>query len=146
MVQSNLTSTNKRNITVLGFFSSALDTIGLSASGLCAIHCALVPLILTFTPLLSLGFFDSPLFEWIMIGSSVTLALTSFINGYYKHHHSDEPLSIMLIAFIFFTLGHPRDIETLVTPICMTFGGIIMAYAHYRNWKLCKEKNFKVCN
>lgn len=121
------------------------DALGFSASTLCAIHCALVLVALTFLPMLGLNFFASHTFEWIMLGSSVLIAFISFLIGYYKHHHSDEPLSLMLIAFIFFTLGHPREIPNLLDEIFLPLGGIMMAYAHYRNWKLCKETNCKIC-
>jgi hypothetical protein len=127
-------------------FSSLLDLIGFSASTLCAIHCALLPLVLSFLPLLGMGFLGTQKFEWIMLLSSIAFAMSSFLRGYYKHHKHDEPISLMLIAFIFFMLGYPRVSPVLLNEISLPIGGFIMAYAHYRNWKLCKEKNCEKCN
>lgn len=122
-----------------------LDLLGISASTLCAIHCGLLPFIISVLPLIGLEFLSSSWFEWFMLASCGVLALTSFLVSYKKHHHSDEPISIMLIAFIFFVVAQTNGASDLVNQICMPIGGIIMAYAHYRNWKLCKEKNCKIC-
>jgi hypothetical protein len=55
----------------------------------------------------------------------------------------------MLVAFIFFLTGHTNNMQgnpsTMLEEICVPIGGLIMAYAHYRNWKLCKENNCKIC-
>jgi hypothetical protein len=125
--------------------SYVTDILGFSASTLCAIHCSLLPVTLTFLPIIGYSFLTTHAFEWIMLASSVLIAFISFLNGYYKHHHSDEPLSLMLIAFIFFTLGHPREVPNLLDEIFLPRGGATMAYAHFRNWKLCKEANCKMC-
>ena len=126
--------------------SSIFDILGFFASTLCAIHCAILPFILSFLSLLGMEFMSNPKFEWAMLINSIVLALTSFLIGYYKHHQDSEALSIMLIAFIFFVLGYPRDSPALLNEISLPIGGVIMAYAHYRNWKLCKEKDCKKCN
>ncbi|MFO0356457.1 MAG: MerC domain-containing protein [Sphingobacteriaceae bacterium] len=126
-----------------------LDLVGFSASTLCAIHCAILPFLISFLPLLGLEFLENPVIEWVFLASSITLAFTSFLIGYYKHHHDNEALSIMLIAFIFFVIGNTNAFQgnpsTLFEEICLALGGIIMAYAHYRNWKLCKINNCKIC-
>ena len=126
--------------------ASFFDVLGFSASTLCAVHCAILPFVLSFLPLLGMEFISNPKFEWTMLISSIVLALTSFLIGYYKHHRDSEALSIMLIAFIFFVLGYPRDSPAILNEISLPIGGVIMAYAHYRNWKLRKENDCKKCN
>ena len=138
-----------KQLTLKSITSSFFDVLGFSASTLCAIHCAILPFVISFVPLLGFEFLNNPNVEWIFLGSSVALALTSFLIGYYRHHHDDEPLSIMLIAFIFFLIGSTNAIHesttTLFEEICFPIGGVIMAFTHYRNWKLCKERNCKIC-
>ncbi|MFO0322705.1 MAG: MerC domain-containing protein [Bacteroidota bacterium] len=125
--------------------NSVLDALGFSASTLCATHCAILPFVMSFLPFLGIEFLSNLNFELVMLGSSVLLAFTSFLVGYYKHHHDNEALMIMLVAFIFFVLGHVNQMPTIFEMICTPIGGFIMAFAHYRNWKLCKEKNCKIC-
>lgn len=125
--------------------ASLFDILGFSASTLCAVHCAILPFILSFLPLFGMEFMSNPKYEWAMLISSIFLAFTSFLIGYYKHHQDSEALSIMLIAFIFFVFGDPHNSPALLNEISFPIGGGIMAYAHYRNWKLCKEKDCKKC-
>jgi len=125
--------------------NSILDTLGFSASALCAVHCAILPLIMTLLPLTSLESLSEPFIEWIILGCSVLLAFTSFLFGYYKHHRSSEPLFIMVAAFIFFVIGHINNEPTIIEIVSTPIGGFIMAYAHYRNYKLCQETNCKIC-
>jgi hypothetical protein len=44
--------------------SARLDSIGITASTLCAIHCAAMPLLFTSLPLLGLGFLANAWVEW----------------------------------------------------------------------------------
>jgi len=121
------------------------DAIGFSASTLCAIHCAILPFVISFLPLLALEFLSKPKLEWAILSVSIALALTSFIVGYYKHHHDIEAIMIMALAIAFFVNGRLHDLPTLFEEICTPIGGITMAYAHYRNWKLCKLRKCKIC-
>lgn len=127
-------------------FNSILDTVGFSSSTLCAIHCAILPFVMSILPILGIEFVNETVFEWTLLGGMALLALLSFLIGYYKHHHDDEPLSLMLVAFIFFVLGHPRQLPTLLNSMSMPIGGVIIAYAHYRNWKLCKRTSARNAN
>ncbi len=126
------------------------DMLGFSISSLCSIYCIILPFILSSLPLLGLKFLGSPTLELTILLFSITLAFISFLIGYCKHHKDDEALSIMLIAFIFILISHTNIVQgntsTLFEQICMPIGGMIMAYAHYRNWQLCKENNYKKCN
>lgn len=133
-------------IVIKNTIASLFDILGFSASALCAVHCAILTLIFSFLPFCGMEFMSNPKLEWIMLISSIFLALTSLLIGYYKHHQDSEALSIMLIAWILFVLGYPRDFPVLLNEIALPVGGVVMAYAHYRNWKLCKEKSCKKCN
>jgi MerC mercury resistance protein len=45
-----------------------LDALGVTASILCAIHCAILPLVLASLPILGINILHNPLFEYGMIG------------------------------------------------------------------------------
>lgn len=63
-----------------------LDILGVFISGLCAIHCAALPLLMAFLPLLGLSFLLNETLEKTLLVFAVTLALWSVAQGY-KHHH-----------------------------------------------------------
>ena len=62
------------------------DWLGVAASVLCAIHCAAMPFVIGFLPLLGLSFLADPAFHQWMVGICLALALLAFIPGWRRHH------------------------------------------------------------
>ncbi|MDX2047179.1 MAG: MerC domain-containing protein, partial [Chitinophagaceae bacterium] len=48
-------------------FKINYDALGIAASVACAIHCAVLPLVLTSLPVLGTNIIDNPGFEYLMI-------------------------------------------------------------------------------
>lgn len=117
---------------------SYLDVMGFSASFLCAIHCMLMPLVLSFG-LVGLSWLESPIVEWTFILSSLVLASWSLL-GSLPHHHNKRPLVIAAIGFAVIIGVH--FFEDVVGHFIAAIGGVLIAYAHYLNWRLmtsCSE-------
>ena len=113
---------------------SKLDHIGMTASTLCALHCAIVPLMLTFLPLAGFGFLTDPLFEWAMISLALLLGVSSIFMAYFKTHRQVLPLLLLLAGFAMIILGHiylRGWAEAIVVPA----GGLTIALAHFLNYK-----------
>jgi hypothetical protein len=119
-----------------------LDMLGASASFLCAIHCALVPLIISFGMLSGLSFIVNPAWELFFIGSSLLIASISLINGYRKHHSNLKPLLTALVGFTIIFVGHYAVAGTFGHWTAV-LGGLLVAWAHILNFKACKS--CKVC-
>lgn len=122
------------------FFGNNLDFIGFFASTLCAIHCAAVPLILMFGSLGSYAWLANHEIELGFIAVSLVLAYWSLWTSYKKHHKNKKALKIVLIGFAFLIIS--RLVPHLIGDILVVFGGTIVAYAHYLNWRLlqaCKH-------
>ena len=62
------------------------DWLGVGASVLCAIHCAAMPFVVGFLPLLGLSFLADPAFHKWMVGICLALALLAFVPGWRRHH------------------------------------------------------------
>ena len=62
------------------------DWIGVAASLLCAIHCAAMPFVVGFLPLLGLSFLADPSFHQWMVAVCLALALVAFVPGWRRHH------------------------------------------------------------
>ena len=62
------------------------DWLGVAASVLCAIHCAAMPFVVGFLPLLGLSFLAEPSFHKWMVGVCLALALLAFVPGWRRHH------------------------------------------------------------
>lgn len=116
------------------FVGGHVDFIGFVASLLCAVHCAGLPLILSFAPLMGLGFLSNPWVEYSMIFMSLLIASYALIVSYRQCHHKPLALIIVCTGFVLISLGHVFSIEwaEIVLTSC---GATAVASAHFINWK-----------
>jgi len=120
-----------------------LDNIGMTASTLCAIHCAAVPVLFTSLPLIGMGFLADPLVEWVMITLALALGISSIGASYFKYHHRLLPILMLIAGFVIIITGHlfiTGWVEAVIVPI----GGLTIAAAHFINYKyagICRASN-----
>ena len=126
--------------------SSRLDHIGVTASTLCAVHCALMPVLFTSLPLLGLGFLANAWVEWGMIVLALMIGIYSIGLSYLRIHRQLQPLILLAIGFMVIMLGHAFTngwAEAVIVPI----GGLFIAAAHFVNYKYsgaCKHDGHKL--
>jgi len=111
-----------------------LDNIGMTASVLCAIHCAVVPLIITSLPLLGLGFLSNPWFEWGMITFALIIGVCAIGITYIRRRHSLLPMFLLIGGFMIIIAGH-MFITSWHEAIIVPIGGLLIAAAHFANYK-----------
>ena len=119
---------------------SKLDRAGATASFLCAIHCALMPLVVTLLPLLGLSFLASEPVEWALLGASATLGSLSLCLGFRKHRKR-RVFMVLAIALALLVAGrifHEHHFGAW-GPILMVLGGFSMMGAHLLNHSLCRS-------
>lgn len=120
-----------------------LDRIGMSASLLCAIHCAAMPLAITLLPLLGAHILFDGTVELVMIAISATVGVAS-LGSSYRVHRRLNPLLMMtagatiLIANFFGHETHSALTETL-HPYVAAAAGLMIAFAHRINMKFCSS-------
>jgi len=114
-----------------------LDWIGFSASILCALHCAVLPLLLSLAPLAGLQWLAQPWIEYTVIIFSFFIASVSLVNGYQKYHQKKTALVMVIIGFLFIITGHALHIEEFEASFTVT-GALLVAVAHIFNWKQVK--------
>jgi hypothetical protein len=76
------------------------DAMGIATSIACAIHCALLPLILTSLPLFGINIIHNLFFEWGMIGLAFAVGSYSLFHGFIKHHRNYNPILIFSAGFV----------------------------------------------
>ncbi len=124
------------------FAGAHLDFIGFSTSIACAIHCALLPFLISTLPFLGLGFLDNPWIEYSIILFSFFLALFALVHGYLRHHKKTLPINIVSVGFLLIAIGQiwaPHELEFIITPL----GAILVGLAHYANWRLIKKSQIQ---
>jgi hypothetical protein len=118
-----------------------LDRLGISASLLCAIHCAALPLALTILPLAGAHVLLDGSIELVMILISAVVGIVS-LGTSYRVHRKLNPLLMMsagatiLIANFMGHDGHSHTAETL-HPYIAVVAGLMIATAHRINMRLC---------
>ena len=115
-----------------------VDKAGIACSGMCAIHCALSPIIAFSSPGI-VRFFEN---EWIHIGLLiliVPIAIFAFIKGH-NVHHNIKPFAlgfiglVLLLSAVILEAIFNIEIEYLET-ILTVFGCVILTIAHFLNIK-----------
>src|SRR4051812_13188803 len=80
------------------------DALGIITSIACAIHCALLPLVITSLPIFGINIVDNLLFEWGMIALAFVVGAYALMHGYITHHRSLTPVIIFITGFVFLIL------------------------------------------
>lgn len=114
--------------------TARLDKIGMTASTFCAIHCAVVPFIISTLPLWGLGFLAE---EWVEI-SMIVLALMIgmwSLGLSWRKHRKMAALLIFAAGFAFIGMGHAFG-HGSDEHLFLSAGGLTVALAHYVNWRL----------
>ena len=127
----------KSHVAIRGFFvkHSVLDGFAIGASGVCLVHCLILPIILVALPGGSelLGMHD--VFHVILLAIAIPTSLFALWGG--KRRHGQHlpllgggiGLSGLLLGIIFEDLGTPGTVFTVV-------GSLILIAAHVTNWRM----------
>ena len=110
------------------------DALGIATSIACAIHCALLPLMLTTLPIFGINIIHNLFFEWVMIILAFAVGAYSLFHGYIKHHRSFTAIIIFCIGFIFLVL---KQFVVGFEIALLIFAVIFIISAHFHNYKLC---------
>lgn len=126
---------NKRISHFLGFHP---DFAGFIASMLCAIHCSILPVLLSFGFLSGWQWMRGEAVEWVLISFSLVIACWSLLKGY-RHHHKNSALILVVIGFGLFAIG--LQMEGMVERTMTSIGGLTIAISHIVNWRLSLQCN-----
>lgn len=119
--------------------NQTIDLIALTSSILCAIHCAAVPILLSFSALSSIHLLHNPWIEWSFISLGLILVVLSLWPSFRKIHQRTMPLWFAAIGFLFIGISR-LDFSLWWETGNTVFGACLVSYAHYRNWKLLSVK------
>jgi divalent metal cation (Fe/Co/Zn/Cd) transporter len=119
-------------------FKINYDALGIAASSACAIHCAVLPLLLTSLPILGVNIINNIGFEIFMIVLAMGVGLYSLNHGFKRHHHQKLPMVIFIGGMIFLLLKqvlHAYQLWLLIPGVSMIIA------AHYLNYRQCQKAN-----
>ncbi len=108
--------------------------MGIATSVLCAIHCALLPVLVSSLPIFGINIVHNSIFEWGMIVLAFIVGSYSLFHGFVKHHHSLVPVLIFSIGFFFLIFKqffHSFENWFLAAAVPL------IIIAHYYNYRFC---------
>ena len=112
------------------------DTVGIGTSVLCAIHCALLPLLVTSLSLFGIEVIHNSWFEWSMIGLAFIVGSYALFHGYRTHHKNPGPLYLFGVGFACLVCKqffHAYSVYFLSVAVAC------IITAHYINLRLCHK-------
>jgi len=113
------------------------DRFGATASFLCALHCAALPLLMAVLPALGLGFLANHEFERAFIAFASVLALASLAIGF-RRHRRVRAFWFLVPGVMLLLLGIVIDIDgqPLTHAVLVSLGGTLVALSHLTNLRL----------
>lgn len=119
-------------------FKINYDALGITASLACAIHCAVLPLMLTTLPVFGVNIINNYFFEYFMIFLAFLIGIYALYHGYKKHHHKVWPVALFtagITLLLLKELFHHYHLWLLFPAVLM------IVLAHYINYRLCRKAN-----
>ena len=118
----------------------SLDAVGIGASFVCAIHCALLPLLLMVLPLTGMKFFHNEILDFGLIGVSFIVGCFALLRGYRKHHHKINALLLFSLGFPILVIDH-FFLKNEASIIVIIISSILIITAHFINWHAIRKKH-----
>jgi len=114
------------------------DALGISASIACAIHCALLPLMLSSLPIFGINIIHNVFFEYLMIFLAFGIGSYSLWHGFRRHHHSLRPLILFSFGIIFL---FAKQLWSVYEWWFLSAALFLIISAHLRNYRSCRIHN-----
>jgi len=121
----------------IGPLDRAIDRFGAAASFVCAVHCALLPIVFGVLPALGLAFLADHRIERAFVVFAIALATTSLAFGLRRHGSWRAfwfliPGIALLVAGLFVGASHADTLHAVPVSI----GGTLVALSHLVNLRL----------
>lgn len=104
------------------------DRLGIITSVACAIHCTVLPLLISSLPFLGVDILENKAIEWGMISLSFLFGTLSLVHGYIHHHRKILPFVLFLAGFTFLLLNQVIAEKYVFLFIPLSAIGIISAH------------------
>ena len=123
--------------------STNVDRAAIGLSLVCVIHCLLTPVAIAMIPALGATFLEDETFHYAVLFLVLPTSLFALTLGCRKHGHFKVLMTGLLGLFVLFLvpiLGEEATGE-LGERVLTVVGAAIIAYAHVRNFRLCRQRD-----
>jgi uncharacterized membrane protein YoaK (UPF0700 family) len=117
------------------------DIVGIATSIACAVHCAVLPVMIGALPVFGVDVLENQTFEWAMIALAFVVGVYALVHGFRKHHRNSIPLKLFAVGFLLL-IG--KQILPIIETLLLIFAVGLIISAHYLNFQYCHRS--KVCS
>ena len=110
------------------------DKIGFGLSGLCLVHCLMLPLLVASLPWLDMLVEDERI-HLAFAAATVPVALIAFVPGFLRHHRQSV-LAAGLGGALLLLLGAVGNVSHQFEHWFTVCGGVLLVSGHYLNFRL----------
>ena len=117
-----------------------LDALGMTASLLCAIHCALLPLLVASLPIMGINIIHNIRFEYGMIGLAFIIGIVALWHGFRRHHRRVLPVLLFscgMALLVAKQIWHSYELAILPFAVLGVLG------AHWLNFRWSRPVKFR---
>ena len=115
-----------------------LDRLGATGSLLCAMHCALLPVLIALLPSLGISAALAPSLEVGFVLFATLFGLAVLVSSY-RRHRAVRALGLLIPGLLVLWVGilyAPLHHSVVPHAVAMTFGGTLVGLAHLANLRL----------
>ena len=114
------------------------DIAGIALAGLCAVHCAAMPLLLATAAASGIGWLYNEGFDWIFLASSSLIGCASLLPAYRRLHRKKACLALFVGGILSILAGRLAPTGVPDTQF-VVFGAVLIVSAHAGNQYLCRS-------
>lgn len=107
------------------------DHLGIFTSILCAIHCTVLPLLISSLPFLGIDIMESAAVEWGLIALAFVFGYFSLNHGYRRHHRRGLPSLLFCSGFLLLIVNQLTEEAYLM--FCIPAAALLIITAHVTN-------------
>jgi hypothetical protein len=118
------------------------DILGISASVLCAIHCAILPLLLVSLQVMGVNVIHNPSFEYGMIILAFVVGSLALSHGFRHHHRHPGPWLLFtagLLLLVAKQIWHQYELRLLPFAVVLIIGAHVLNHRFSRPVRVMGE-------
>lgn len=112
-----------------------LDKIGVGLSGLCLVHCLVLPFVILFVPTLAASFVSSEWTHLVLVTIALPISLIAFWRGT-RCHKGVRPFLLGLAGLALMISGVVLAVEDMTEVALTVTGATLLALGHLSNHRL----------